>query len=254
MKDGLGQVQSILVLGGTSDIGVATAAVLARPRAARVVLAGRSAEGLERAAERVREAGSGEVTTMAFDAHDDAVTHERVIEEAWEQLGDVDVVLVAFGVLGEQDKDEHDPARAVDVTQVNYLAAVSVGIAVAERLRQQGHGVLVVLSSVAGERVRRSNFVYGATKAGLDGFAQGLGDALHGTGASVLVVRPGFVVSKMTAGMKPAPMSTTPEAVAAAIADAVAKGREVIWVPPVLRPVMSVVRHLPRAVFRKVPF
>jgi decaprenylphospho-beta-D-erythro-pentofuranosid-2-ulose 2-reductase len=136
---------------------------------------------------------------------------------------------------------------------VNFGGAMSAGLAVADRLRAQGHGSLVVLSSVAGERVRKANFVYGATKAGLDGFAQGLGDSLAGTGANVLVVRPGFVHSKMTDGMKAAPFATTPEAVADAVVSGLRKGRRTVWVPGILRPVFAVFRHLPGAVWRRLP-
>jgi decaprenylphospho-beta-D-erythro-pentofuranosid-2-ulose 2-reductase len=110
----------------------------------------------------------------------------------------------------------------------------------------------VVLSSVAGERVRRSNFVYGSSKAGLDGFAQGLGDSLVGTGVDVLVVRPGFVHSAMTEGRETPPLSTTPEAVADAVADALVAGRHTVWVPGTFRFVMSAFRHLPRPVWRRL--
>jgi decaprenylphospho-beta-D-erythro-pentofuranosid-2-ulose 2-reductase len=125
-------------------------------------------------------------------------------------------------------------------------------VAAANRLRAQGHGTLVVLSSVAGERARRSNFVYGASKAGLDAFAQGLGDALHPTGVRVLVVRPGFVHTKMTTGLKAPPLSTTPEAVAAAIVTGLASGAHTVWVPGPLRFVFSALRHLPRPLFRRL--
>jgi decaprenylphospho-beta-D-erythro-pentofuranosid-2-ulose 2-reductase len=130
---------------------------------------------------------------------------------------------------------------------------VSAGLVVAGHLRRQGHGTLVVLSSVAGERVRKANYVYGATKAGLDGFAQGLNDALAGTGGRVLVVRPGFVHSKMTAGLKVAPFATTPPAVAEAVVSGLRRGAHTVWAPPVLRWVFTVMRHLPRAVWRRVP-
>jgi decaprenylphospho-beta-D-erythro-pentofuranosid-2-ulose 2-reductase len=123
---------------------------------------------------------------------------------------------------------------------------------VARQFRRQGHGTLLVLSSVAGERARRANFVYGSSKAGLDSFSQGLGDALVGSGARVVVVRPGFVHTKMTAGMKAAPLSTTPEAVADAVVRGLEKGDEIIWAPAPLRFVMSAMRHLPRPVFRKI--
>jgi len=137
--------------------------------------------------------------------------------------------------------------------RTNLLGAVSALTVLGERVRTQGHGDLVVLSSVAGERVRRSNFVYGASKAGLDGFATGLADALHGSGARLLVVRPGFVVGKMTAGLPAAPLSTTPEAVAEATVKGLRGTGTVIWVPAPLRLVMSVLRHVPRPVFRRLP-
>ena len=129
---------------------------------------------------------------------------------------------------------------------------MSSGLAAAAVLRRQGHGTLVVLSSVAGERARADNYVYGATKAGLDAFAQGLGDALVDSGARVMVVRPGFVHTRMTTGLEPAPFSTTPEAVADVVLDGLAKRRDVVWAPPVLRWLFAVLRHLPRGVWRKV--
>jgi decaprenylphospho-beta-D-erythro-pentofuranosid-2-ulose 2-reductase len=128
-----------------------------------------------------------------------------------------------------------------------------VSIPLAERLRTQGHGTLLLLSSVAGERVRKANFVYGSSKAGADGFFQGLGDRLAGSGVDVMIVRPGFVRTKMTAGMSDAPMTTSPEAVATAVTNALARNREIVWVPPPLRLVMAVVRHLPRPLFRRLP-
>lgn len=252
MKDALGAVQSVLVLGGSSDIGVAIAARLAGPRSATVVLAGRHPDALASAAERVRRAGATRVETIAFDAEATA-GHDQVVDRAVELAGDLDVVVLAFGLLGDQELDEAGGDGAVRVATTNYVGGVSAGLAVARRLRTQGHGTLVVLSSVAGERVRRANFVYGSSKAGLDGFAQGLGDALHGSGASVLVVRPGFVRTAMTEGMAAAPLATTPEAVAEATATALAAGREVVWVPGAFRWIFLVFRHLPRWAWRRVP-
>ena len=242
MRDAVGTVQSVLVLGGTSDIGLAIARRLAGRRGAAVTLAGRDVTAMTRAYEGA--------TAVPFDA-DDTAGHAAFCDRVFAQ--DVDVVVLAVGVLGDQEKAEADPSAAVDVLRTNFLGCASIALHVAERLRAQGHGTLVVLSSVAGERVRRSNFVYGASKAGLDGFAQGLGDSLVGSGASVLVVRPGFVESKMTAGMKKVPFSTTPDKVAEAVEKALRSGSELVWVPGILRVVMSVLRHLPRQVFRKMP-
>ncbi|GIU88809.1 MAG: hypothetical protein KatS3mg009_3324 [Acidimicrobiia bacterium] len=138
--------------------------------------------------------------------------------------------------------------------QTNYTGVVSVTIPLVRRLRGQGHGTLVLFSSVAAERPRRSNFVYGSSKAGADAFYQGLADSLAGSGVDVVVVRPGFVRTKMTEGLEPAPLSTTPEAVAEAVARALRRGDGTVWVPPALRFVMAGVRHLPRPVFRRLDF
>jgi decaprenylphospho-beta-D-erythro-pentofuranosid-2-ulose 2-reductase len=251
MRDATGAVQSILVLGGSSDIGVAIARRMVPARAAAVVLAGRDEQRMQAAVAAVGAAGATSVETMAFDA-DDVDSHRDVIDKAFAER-DFDVVVLAAGVLGDQQAAESDHRQAAAILHTNFVGCASVALCVADRLRRQGHGTLVVLSSVAGERVRRSNFVYGASKAGLDGFAQGLGDSLVGSGARVIVVRPGFVVSKMTAGRDPVPFSTTPEAVAEAVDSAVRRGTEIVWVPAILRLVMAVLRHVPRAIFRRLP-
>lgn len=251
MRDAVGTVQSILVLGGSSDIGVAIARRMAPPRAATVVLAGRDEERMQVGVTAVRAAGAASVETMAFDA-DDIDSHQAMIDKAFAER-DFDVVVLAAGVLGDQQAAERDHREAARILHTNFVGCASVALCVADRLRRQGHGTLVVLSSVAGERVRRSNFVYGASKAGLDGLAQGLGDSLLGSGARVIVVRPGFVVSKMTAGRDPVPFSTTPEAVAEAVDNAVRRGTEIVWVPSILRLVMAVLRHVPRVIFRRLP-
>ena len=253
MKDSLGAVQSVLVLGGGSDIGAAIAGRLARPRKASVVLAGPHPSSLDLSAARVKEAGAGSVATIAFDALEPA-SHDQVIAKAAEATGgDLDVVVMAFGLLGDQEADEHDDVAAARVASVNYVGAVSAGLAAARRLKQQGHGVIVVISSVAGERVRRANFIYGSSKAGMDGFAQGLGDSLQGTGVRVLIVRPGFVRTKMTDGRAEAPMAVTAEEVALATERALASGRDVVWVPAQLRAVFALFRHLPRPLWRRLP-
>ncbi len=252
MKDAVGNVQSILVLGGSSDLGVAIAGRLAPARHAAVVLAGRHPQPMEEAADALREAGAGRVDVVAFDA-DQTEAHESFLDKVIANVGDLDVVVLAFGLLGDQAADEAGGDGAVRLAHTNYTASVSIGLAVARRLKGQGHGTLVVLSSVAGERARRSNFIYGSSKAGLDAFAQGLGHALAGTGAGVLIVRPGFVRTKMTVGMPVPPFATTPEAVADATASALASDRRIVWVPAALRPVFAVIRHLPTPIFRRLP-
>ncbi|MCX5204679.1 decaprenylphospho-beta-D-erythro-pentofuranosid-2-ulose 2-reductase [Streptomyces sp. NBC_00237] len=250
MKDAFGAPQSLLVLGGTSEIGLATARRLVARRTRTVWLAGRPSPALEAAATQLRELGA-EVRTVPFDALDSAA-HEEVLGKVFAE-GDIDMVLIAFGLLGDQARDEAEPMAAVRVAQTNYTGAVSAGLVCANALQGQGHGSLVVLSSVAGERARRANFIYGSSKAGLDAFTQGLGDALHGTGVHVMVVRPGFVRTKMTEGMEEAPLATTPEAVAEAIEAGLRRRAEVVWVPGALRAVMSALRHVPRPLFRQLP-
>ncbi|HEX2563084.1 MAG TPA: SDR family NAD(P)-dependent oxidoreductase, partial [Acidimicrobiales bacterium] len=175
------------------------------------------------------------------------------VKAAWDAAAtDIDCVVLASGVLGEQSHLEDDPAAAAELAVTNYAGPVSALLHVARRLEEQGHGTVVVLSSVAAERARRSNFVYGSSKAGLDAFAQGLADSLVAAGVRVVVVRPGFVRSSMTEGRDAAPLATTPAAVAEAVAAALASGRETVWVPGALRYVMGALRHLPRPVWRRV--
>ncbi|WP_328434109.1 decaprenylphospho-beta-D-erythro-pentofuranosid-2-ulose 2-reductase [Streptomyces sp. NBC_00425] len=250
MKDASGLPQSLLVLGGTSEIALATARRLIARRTRTVWLAGRPSPALESAAAKLRLLGA-DVHTVPFDALDPE-SHETVLGKVFAE-GDVDLVLLAFGVLGDQANDEREPAAAVRVAQTNYTGAVSAGLIAAQALQAQGHGSLVVFSSVAAERARRSNFIYGSSKAGLDAFAQGLGDALHGTGVHVMVVRPGFVRTAKTAGREETPPTTTPEEVATAVELGLRRRSETVWAPGVLRAVMSALRHLPRGLFRRLP-
>lgn len=253
MRDATGDVQSILVLGGTSELALAVVRRLVAARCRTVVLAGRDRSGLETVAAGLTEAGPAglRVDVIDFDAAA-TDTHAAVIAEAFATHPDLDVVLLAFGVLGDQTELDADPAAAAEVARVNFGGGVSAGLAVAEQLRAQGHGTLVVITSVAGERVRAENLVYGATKAGLDGFAQGLGDHLVGSGAAVMVVRPGFVRTKMTAHLSDGPMATTADAVADDVVAGLRRGASVVWSPAKLRPVFGVLKLLPRPLWRKV--
>lgn len=200
--------------------------------------------------------------TVAFDALD-TESHETVLGKIFTE-GDIDMVLLAFGIPGDQERDEEEPLAAVRVAQTNYTGAVSAGLVCAGALQAQGHGSLVVLSSVAGERARRADFIYGSSKAGLDVFTQGLGDALHGTGVHVMVVRPGLVVPDSAAvrgtggplatiPFTRTPLVTTPGAVADAIVTGLRRRSETVWVPGALRAVMSALRHVPRPLFRRLP-
>ena len=251
MKHGLGGVQSVLVLGGGSDIAIETVKALAADRCELAILAARNPAKIEDRAEELRAAGVATVEVVQFDGADPS-SHLKFIDDTFDAAADIDVVICAFGVLGSQDIFDVDPEAAAELIAVNLGGSVSVLTAVAARMKRQGHGTIVVLSSVAGERVRSDNAVYGASKAGLDAYAQGLSDRLVGTGVDVLVVRPGFVHTKMTAGMPAAPFSTTADKVAADIVSGLTKGSHTVWSPGILRLVFMVMRHLPRPIWRKI--
>jgi len=246
---GNGSVGSLLVLGGGSDIGLAIARRLVGEGTRSVVLAGRRPEMLGARVEELRAAGA-RVKTMHFDARDVA-SHPGFVEEVFTSEGTIDAVVAAFGLLGHGAR--FDRERVLLLLETNLVGASSILLLMTERLCRQGHGTVVVLSSVAGERVRKTNFGYGASKAGLDGFCQGLGDALAGSGVDVMIVRPGFVRTKMTAGLEPPPLSTTADEVAAGVVRGLRRGSPIVWVPPSLRWVMAIARHLPRPMFRRIP-
>ncbi|MDA0252119.1 MAG: SDR family NAD(P)-dependent oxidoreductase [Actinomycetota bacterium] len=240
----------VVIFGGRSEIGVEVAIRLAP--AATVVLAARGADRLDEQVSAVRAAGAREVRTMEFDA-DDLSVHGSLVENLLAEFGRIDTAVLAFGMLGEQSRAEVDPAHAVAIVHTDYVAQISLLTVLASAMRAAGRGTLVVFSSVAGVRVRRANYVYGSAKAGLDGFASGLADALHGSGVRLLIVRPGFVVGRMTAGMDPAPLSSTPAQVAEATARALARGRRTVWVPWALRPLFFGMRMLPQPLWRRLP-
>ena len=207
-------LRRVLLLGGTSEIGLGILAALGLPPGTEVLLAGRDEQRMLAAGKEL----GGRVRTLPFEATA-LGSHQALIDAAFAE-GPVDLVISAAGVLTPQQQLDHDPLAAGRLVETNFTGHVSTLLAAVARLRTQGHGTVVVLSSVAAIRPRRANFVYGAAKAGLDAFARGLADSLHGTGVHVLLVRPGFVTGRMTAGMPPAPLATTPAAVGAAVAAA----------------------------------
>ena len=178
---------------------------------------------------------------------------EDFADSAAQRLGGIDLVLIAAGELDMADLATLDAPRVASLTSTNFTGPAAAMTAFARVLRSQGHGRIVVLSSVAGYRVRAANFVYGAAKAGLDGFALGLGDALAGSGVSVMVVRPGFVRTKMTVGRKATPLAIDASEVADAVVRGLEKGAEVVWAPPVLRYVFGILRLVPRSLWRRMP-
>jgi decaprenylphospho-beta-D-erythro-pentofuranosid-2-ulose 2-reductase len=241
----------VLVLGGSSEIAGAIVAALARREPVAASLVGRDPGRLASARATLAGAGVEDVQDVELDARDIA-RHEQALDQAVAQLGGFDLAIVALGVLGEPGALPADLDGAVESMQLNYVAAGSLLLRVAQRMRAAGAGTIVVLSSVAAERPRRANAVYGSAKAGLDALARGLGDELQDSGVKVLVVRPGFVHTRMTSGMAPAPLATTPLAVAEEVLGALDGRAQTIWAPSPLRWVMLVMRALPRAVFRRM--
>lgn len=241
MRDGLGGVQSVAVVGGTSDIGLAIARELTKLGGNRYILAGRDVEAMRRASE--------DLPATSFVELDVARDKQ---EEALNTLfadGDVDVVVLAAGKLNAQPS----PKEISEMARVNGAGSIALLAEVADRLRTQGHGHLVVISSIAVVRPRPSNFWYGASKVGLDFAARGLADDLGDSNVLVSVVRPGFVHSKMTEGMKPAPLSCKPEDVGRAVAKAVVNGDDgVVWVPGALRYLAYLLRLLPMSILSKI--
>jgi decaprenylphospho-beta-D-erythro-pentofuranosid-2-ulose 2-reductase len=263
----------VLLLGGSSEIGLAIVRRLASEGPVRPYLLGRDRARLADAVAALARAGCTGAEVDLLEA-DDLDSHGETIGRAFERSGGFDLVVLAVGVLGAQQGLDADPGEAAEVMRVNFVGCGSLLLHCMRRLRDQPRGdtatagsggtggsararpagTIVVLSSVAAERPRAGNAIYGAAKAGLDSLAQGLADSTAAAGGPrVLVVRPGFVKTRMTAGLAPAPLAATPEGVAEATARALSGGAHTIWVPGRLRFIFAVLRHLPRPVYRRLP-
>jgi short-subunit dehydrogenase len=240
----------VVIFGGRSEIGVELGTRLAP--GATVVLAARGADRLADEVAAVTAAGAAAVHVREFDA-DDLTSHAPLVASIEADHGPIGTAVLAFGILGDQVRAESDAAHAAAIVHTDFTAQVSLLTVLAAAMRAAGRGAIVVFSSVAGARVRRANYVYGSAKAGLDGFAGGLTDALHGSGVRLLLVRPGFVIGRMTEGMAPAPLSSTPAQVADATARALTNGRAEVWVPRPLGLLVFAFRLLPRPVWRRLP-
>ena len=246
VPNGSGHPPRIMLLGGTSEIGLAILAALGAPAGAEVILAGRDEQRLAAAGKELPY----QVRTVPYDAI--ATEHHQAFADAIFAAGPLDMVISAAGILVPQADVERDVRRAAEMIETNFTGHVTSLLAIAARMRAQGQGTIVVLSSVAAVRPRKANFVYGAAKAGLDAFARGLTDSLHGTGVRVLLVRPGFVTGRMTAGMAPAPMATTPEQVGAATVAALRGRKRAVWIPAPLAGLAVALRLIPRSAWRRV--
>jgi decaprenylphospho-beta-D-erythro-pentofuranosid-2-ulose 2-reductase len=236
----------VLLLGGTSEIGLAILTALDLPRNAEVILAGRDPQRLEAAGKTLNRA----VTVARYDALDTA-SHQAFADEIC-AAGVPDMVIAATGILIPQERAARDVRLAASMIETNFTGHVTALLAFGGHLRRRGSGTIVVLSSVAAARPRKFNAVYGATKAALDAFARGYADDLHGTGVRLLLVRPGFVTGRMTEGMPPAPLATTPEAVGKAVAAALRGKKSTVWVPASLAGLATAMRLVPRPLWRKI--
>ena len=240
---------TLLVLGGTSDIGTAIAQRMCDGR--RVVLAMREPDREEAVEirERLQACGATKVETRRFEATD--LESHRVLIEEVHSGGEITTAIVAFGILGDHDRALRDETEAVRIGSIDYLAQIN---ALTVLTNVMSRGEIFAFSSIAGWRARRANYVYGSTKAGLDAFCQGLADQLHGSQLRLITARPGFVIGSMTDGMKPAVMSVTPDDVADAVVDAARAGRSrTVWVPRRLALLAAVMRVVPRPIWRRMP-
>jgi decaprenylphospho-beta-D-erythro-pentofuranosid-2-ulose 2-reductase len=252
MENAFGQPQNVVVLGGSSDIARAIVKKLCAARAHTVVLAGRNQALLDEAAVEAREYGASVAETVRFDAND-PTDAGRVVSECFDKMGGpVDLVIVAVGLLGRQEEMENDAEQCARMVNVNMTWPVAALGEVRRRLVVQASGRILVISSVAALRVRRSAYLYNGAKAGLDQVCVGLADSLAGTGVSLQILRPGFVRSKMTEGETETPFTTGVNAVAENVMAGFASGSRVIWSPPILRYVFALVRALPSPIWRKV--
>lgn len=253
MKNGVGVAQNLVIFGGTSEIGLAVLRRLVKPGVSHVVLVSRNIDSAAESAESIIDGFADvEVHHVRYDASDpQSMAH--VVEEVVQEVGDIDIAVIAQGLLNEGVDNYSEPTAVIDMANVNFTGTMVLMYALAARMKSQGYGKMVLLSSVAGERVRKGNPAYGATKAGIDGFALALDHELMGTGASVLVVRPGFVTTKMTAGMDKAPFSTDAESVAKIVEKGISSDAKVVWAPGILQWMFLILKNLPIAIWRRLP-
>ncbi|MGO9895635.1 MAG: SDR family NAD(P)-dependent oxidoreductase [Bryobacteraceae bacterium] len=242
--------RNIWIFGGTSAIAQAYARIAAQ-RGAKLLLVGRNADRLKaNTADLAARGGAAaiEVLDLAGD-----VDRERVVGDLVVRCGFPDEILIAYGILGDQERALTDLAHARQVIEINFVSVALWLLAIRAHHDPARLLSIVVIGSVAGDRGRASNFVYGSAKGGLDRFLQGLQHAHAGTTLRIVRVKPGFVDTPMTAGIaKGGPLWATPERVAADIERAVDRGRTIVYTPWFWWPIMMVIRHLPRFVFNRL--
>ena len=241
---------NILIFGATSAIAEAVAARYATG-VNRFFLIARNSEKLAALCERLSGAGAVETAQADLARLED---HPGLIEAAFNWLQTVDLILIAHGTLPDQARCEGDVEAALEALNVNGLSPISLLTELAPRMREQAHGTIAVITSVAGDRGRPSNYVYGSAKAMVSAFLQGLRGRLHGAGVHVIDIRPGLVDSPMTAHLPKGPLFAAPDRVARGIVNAVIRKRHTVYVPGWWRIIMAIVRSLPDAIFKRLNF
>lgn len=243
-------MQNILIIGATSAIAESCARRYAR-LGARLFLAGRDPIRLQAMADDLRVRGATHVEIATCDVDSDT-EQESAIAQAFALMERVDVVLIAHGTLPDQQRCKQDTAYALAQFHTNATATIALLTRLAQRLRIQGTGTLAAIGSVAGDRGRASNALYGSAKAAVDAYLSGLRQSLHGDGVNVLTIKPGFVDTPMTTAFTKGALWAKPDAVAAGIVRAIAARRSVVYLPWFWRPIMLVIRHIPEFVFRRI--
>lgn len=242
--------ETVLVLGATSAMATATAHALAHAGYP-LFLAGRDRDEVARLAADMRIRHGVRVDFGAFDVLD-TKAHPGFLDRVIETTGGLAGVLLAVGLLGDQPAAERDFGAAREIIETNYLGAVSILSRCADHLQSKGAGFIIALSSVAGDRGRQSNFVYGSAKAGLNTYLQGLRNRLHPSGVRVITVKPGFVDTAMTFGLPGMFLVAQPQRVGQRIARAVQGRADVVYVPWFWRWIMWIIRGIPEAVFKRL--
>ena len=251
MENAFGQPQNVVVFGGSSDIARALTKKLCTARAHTVILAGRNQEALDVAAHEAQEYGATKTDVVLFDAEDPS-NAARTVTEAFEKVGEqVDLVVIAVGLLGTQREDEDSAEASARMITVNVTWPVAALAEIRRRLVAQGSGRILVMSSVAAIRIRRNAYLYSGAKAGLDRLCVGLAQSLEGTGVRLQLLRPAVVRTKMTTGSDEPPFTTGPNEVAENVMRGLATNED-IWSPPLLRYVFFLLRHLPTPLWRKI--
>ena len=243
-------MQRVLIIGATSAIAEATARIYAS-RGSRLYLVARDPKRLDAIVEDLRVRGAGTVGCNSLDINDLA-RHEEVLDAAWTDLGDLDVVLVAHGTLPDQKSCEASVGTALSEFATNGTSTIALLTPLANRMERTGRGTIVVISSVAGDRGRASNYLYGAAKAAVTTFLSGMRQRLARRGVNVVTIKPGFVDTPMTRNFKKGPLWAKPEAVATGIVKAVDRGKPVAYLPGFWFLIMTVIRSIPEFIFKRI--